>query len=140
FFFQLYLFKQTFTRDLQALAEVIAANCSGPVSFHDKEAAEEVLGTLKSRRQIVAAGLYLPDGTPWVHFGAQDDAAWAGGSLSAGQVRFFHRDCYLSHPIRLQGELLGSLRLRANFDATYRGLVAFYAATLAAVLGGSFLV
>ncbi|HYV30137.1 MAG TPA: hypothetical protein VEO53_03345, partial [Candidatus Binatia bacterium] len=30
FIFQLYLFRETFARDLQALAEVIAANSTGP--------------------------------------------------------------------------------------------------------------
>ena len=51
FILQLHFFRQTFVRDLQALAEVVAANCTGPVSFGDKKAAEEVLAMVKDLRK-----------------------------------------------------------------------------------------
>ena len=46
FAFQAYIFKKTFARDLKTLAAVVAANATGPVTFGDHKAAEEILSAL----------------------------------------------------------------------------------------------
>ena len=140
FLLQLYLFKQTFARDLQALAEVIAANCSGAVSFGDRKAAEEVLSALDNRPQIVATTIRLPSGLPWVHRGATNLTTASPSATFSDPTHFEGYDCYAAQPIHNGSELLGTLHLRANFGATYRDLLAYYATILAGVLAGSFIV
>jgi PAS domain-containing protein len=140
FVLQLYLFKETFSRDLQALAAVIAANSAGPVSFGDKKAAEEVLSTLQYRPQVVAASIRLPDGTVWIRTGATEVNA-ASPSADRSKWHFFRsRDRRVSQPIRNGGETLGILELSANFDTTYRDLLRYYGTILVGVLIGCFIV
>jgi signal transduction histidine kinase len=144
FLFQIYLFKQTFTRDLRALAAVVAANSAGPVSFGDQQAAQEVLGALKSRPQVVAVSIRLPDGSDWVHWGSEL-ANWEGrvrarGLQEARSEGIKGGDYHVEQPIQNKTEMLGTLHLWANFNNTYRDLVYFYALALALVLLGSFLV
>ncbi|MSU56960.1 MAG: PAS domain S-box protein [Pedosphaera sp.] len=140
FTLQLYLYKQTLARDLRALTEVVAANSTGAVSFGDKVAATEVLSALMSRPQIVAIGIHLPDGSHWVHVGASDKRASLETPIPADTAHFQGRECYIVQPIKLKGETLGTLHVRADFNATYRDLAGFYALILAAVLGGSLFV
>ena len=137
FGFQVFIFKKTFARHLTTLAAVVSANASGPVTFGDKKAAEEILGALAAEDKVAAARIDLPDGTEFVAKGevtpnADPVRVPAGGYRGA--------DLFLSHPITLNGQALGTLFIRANFKKTYTELVLLYAGILALVFGGSFVV
>ncbi|MDA1277663.1 MAG: PAS domain-containing protein [Verrucomicrobia bacterium] len=140
FSLQLFLFKQSAARDLVALAEVVASNIAGPVSFGDELAATEVLMALKSRPQVAAVGIRLPAGTRWVHLGAEDEFTPVGEPLAQASLFFRGRDCYVTQPIMLKGELVGVLDMHANFVETYRRLASSYALILAVVLAVSLIV
>ena len=139
FLLQFQLFKRTFARDIQALTEVVAANSTGPVSFSDKKAAEEILAALQNRPEIAAASIRLPNDERWVHVGTTNARA-AGLASGTEYVHFEGYDCFASRLIRDGNETLGTLHLRANFETTYRELLRYYATILAGVLLGSFLV
>jgi signal transduction histidine kinase len=137
FLFQLYIFNQTFHRDIQALAVVVAANSAGPVSFGDKLAAEDVLNALRDRPQIVGVSIQLGDGSDWLDLGFLPQTA---EGKAPPKDSFKNRGYHFEQPIKHKNELLGTLHLWANFNATYRDLVQFYVLALALVLVGSFLV
>ncbi|MCI0538450.1 MAG: PAS domain S-box protein, partial [Verrucomicrobiales bacterium] len=134
FFLQLHLFKQTFTLDLKPLAEVVAANSAGAVSFGDKSAAEEVLSPLMNRPQIVSATIYLPSGEAWVHLGPTNSDGIIPRADAAKPVYLRGGTWLAVEPIRNKDDFLGMLHLRANFHATYRDLLLYYAIILACVL------
>jgi signal transduction histidine kinase len=56
-------FKQKMVDDLSTLAEIIGNNSTAAITFNDKQAAAEVLASLKAKPQISLAEIYLTDGS-----------------------------------------------------------------------------
>jgi len=138
FIFQVFNFKKTFSRDLQTLAEVVAANASGPVTFGDQKAAEEILSALAAEEQVVSARIELPDRTVLARTGHELPAPPSGRTRQA--TGYQGSEFLVTQPIRLKGQTLGTLIIRADFRKTYAELVWLYANILALVFGGSFVV
>src|SRR2546428_12259365 len=55
-------FRVRMVGDLETLAQVVGDNSTAAITFNDPEAAEEVLGALRAKRDIIAAFLFMPDG------------------------------------------------------------------------------
>jgi PAS domain S-box-containing protein len=137
FAFQVFIFKKTFVRDLSTLAAVVAANASGPVTFSDRKAAEEILDGLTAEEQIAAAQIELADGTEFATRGAAIKPGIAGPISETG---YRGSELFVVQPITHKEQTLGRLVIRANFHKTYTELVWLYAGILALVFGGSFVV
>src|SRR5436190_22287005 len=75
FFFQIRSFKQTFFSDLAAYSEVVAKISAEPVALKDNGRADELLATLKPKRDVVSASILAKDATLFAHFGEPEDAA-----------------------------------------------------------------
>src|SRR5438477_10884850 len=69
FAFQLITFRQSFTRDLSALGEIIANHSTAAVAFKDKATAKEMLGVLQVKPHIVHAQIQLNDGSVFASYG-----------------------------------------------------------------------
>src|ERR1017187_3192468 len=115
--YELVTFRQTMTRDLSALAEVIGNESTSALSFEDQGRAEEILGALKGKKQIVAAALYDANG----HILAQyQQTNTASNCLPAapGQpgVRVESNSRILFQGIHLQGDLVGTLYLKSDLE------------------------
>ena len=134
FAFQAYIFKKTFARDLKTLAAVVAANATGPVTFGDQKAAEEILSALSAEEQVVGARIDLADGSTLAQ---TVTAGRAGVSPWPKEPGYHGSELLVVQPINLKGQELGTLAIRANFRKTYMDLVGLYAGILALVLGGS---
>jgi len=132
FGFQVFIFKRTFVRDISALTEVVAANSAGAVAFGDRKAAEEILDALKARPHVVSAGIRLTDGKDFAAVGPATELP-AGEPLPS--ARFEGQEVVVAGSITLDRERLGTLYVRANFQAMYRDLVQLYTTVLAVVLG-----
>ena len=50
--------------DLEVMAEMLGANSTAALSFDDARVAEEILSTLRAKRQIVAAKILTAGGRP----------------------------------------------------------------------------
>ena len=136
---QTYIFRQTLAHDLMAMAEVVAANSTGAVSFHDKKAGEKVLSALLTRPEIDSAAIVLPEGETFAQVGNASRMAAPAAVESSASAQFRGENCYINQPIQLQGETMGTLLLSANFKAKLHGLVLLYGGLLGLVLAGSFL-
>src|SRR5580658_3080726 len=52
FAFQLYTFRQTFMRDLASDAEIISSNTTAAITFSDKDAARDILASLRVTQHV----------------------------------------------------------------------------------------
>ena len=137
FAFQVFMFKTTFARHLTTLASVVAANASGPVTFGDRKAAEEILEALAAEDKVAGARIDLADGTEFVANGKISPSSGPGRVPDSG---YRGTDLFIAQPITLKGQALGTLLIRANFKKTYTELVWLYAGILSLVFGSSFVV
>ena len=129
--------------DLTAQARILAATETAALAFNDRKAAQEYLNALHANPQIVAAGLYLPDGNRFATYPREPPASlppWFGlaprGVAGSGLVT-------VSEPVRQGDEVLGHLVMQIAAEPLAArlqregaiGLLVAMAALLVAVLG-----
>lgn len=130
FAFQAYSFQTHFPRELAADGSIIASHSIGPLALKDPSAAVEMLGALKAKPHISEAQLRLPDGTLFARSGR--DASWNPGP-ELGERRVGPYLVY-SEPLMLDQEPIGTLHLRADYQAELATLLKVYALVLSLVL------
>jgi len=122
------------TKDLGALAQVVAANSTAAISFNDRAAAGEILQALRTRGNVVAACLFSGQGS------RRDIAAMYQPSTAVGpdcQTLLRHRADKVEGFITaradvvLDGETLGELVIIENDAAIWSLLQANLIALLA---------
>jgi PAS domain S-box-containing protein len=137
--FESYLLKKTFARDLATLAEVVAANTTGPLAFHDQKAAAEMLAALKGKTQITAAFIRLPDRKIFARLEGWEKLAADHAFPAEAGSHYRGSELFLSQPIVSDGERLGTLHLHANVQAMHYNLLKRYGGIISMVLAGSLL-
>jgi signal transduction histidine kinase/ActR/RegA family two-component response regulator len=106
---------QELRTDLESLAQVIGSNSTAAVTFDDPRAANEILGALSVRTQIVSARLYDAEGRPFATYrrrGAEDDILPErplADSYHAGTS-----ETVLFQRLKLSGETAGTVYLKAD--------------------------
>ncbi|HTR97724.1 MAG TPA: response regulator [Candidatus Acidoferrales bacterium] len=136
-------FRRSMTRDLAILADVIGANCTGALSFHDRAAADEALSALRAQPHVVSAGIFDHNGEPFAEFerGGRGTRLTPRHVGARGESR---GDDWLAttRDIRLDGEVIGAVYIRMDLDELrererrYLGILGavFVAASLLALL------
>jgi signal transduction histidine kinase/ActR/RegA family two-component response regulator len=122
--------------DLASQADLIAQSVAPTLSFDDPKAATEALAALKLRPQVRAAAVYSARGSLFATYtaaGARVDQlpqapAAAGSSFEVEDLALFH-------PVERDGEVLGTVYLRARHDMTER-LVDYLLIVCAAAAAG----
>ena len=61
-------FRQYRMREAATLAQIIGSNCSAAISFNDPQIAQETLSALRSDPQVMAARVYLADGSAFASY------------------------------------------------------------------------
>jgi len=61
-FYDLAAFRSTMKNDLSTLADIVGQNSTAALSFSDFEAAQQILGALRAKPNIVSATIYTYDG------------------------------------------------------------------------------
>jgi signal transduction histidine kinase len=127
-FFQLQEVRSGLLRRLETVADLVAFNSASAVDFNDAEAAKAILGSLKTRPEIVAAGIIVKDRFFAVYGGKRAGPPEHDHllSLTTG-YRFTDRDLTVVRPILSQGRLLGTLFIRSSLleiDQTWRRFAA----------------
>ena len=128
--------RQSFERDARALGEIIAANCAGPVAFADRDAAREILSSLKAKEQIVGARIQLPNGRNLVVIG-QVEWGKEGGQLTAGGEWRAGARFVQTCPIVVRRESLGAVQLVSDFGPVYAKLFHSYVLVFALTFAGA---
>ena len=127
------------TREMSALAEIVAAGSTAALSFGDKQAARETLASLHGDRRLLRAVVYDKAGNS---FAAYDQpgtgAAAAPGHPRPDDAYFEQGTLLLFQPIKLTGERIGTVLLVSSTSEVQTRLKR-YAGIVAVVLVGSLL-
>jgi signal transduction histidine kinase len=130
---QVITYKRLTVSELNAVAGVIAGNVSAAVVFDDAASAEEMLRVLGAKQGFVWARILLPDGSLFAAHEARPGggaeargpdrgsvAAMRGATGTQSQaLRLLDSLIDLRTPIRLDGETIGTLHLRADLAQMY---------------------
>lgn len=125
--------------ELTTIAGIVADNSTAALVFNDPAAAEETLAALKAKPNILGAAIFRRDGSPFASYaaGASGDysTSWKPATdprrAASGGIRSRVRNnmLELATPIRLDGEVVGTLVLRSTLVQitaalwTYAGIV-----------------
>jgi PAS domain S-box-containing protein len=127
FIFQVLDFRSNFKENTETLAGIIADNSTAALQFKDASAAEEFVGSLKSVPYIVSASLVEPNGSLLAKYGKVEDTNGWSQFPPARTTRFSGGELLLTKPVMLDGQQVGTLYLRSNFQRTFLKLMGFYA-------------
>src|SRR6185503_21273841 len=127
------------TREMSALAIILADGSTAALSFGDKKAAREALAALHGDRRLVRAVVYDKDGDSFaVYTQSGTEAAPAPLHPRADGAYFEQGTLLLFQPIQLTGERIGTVLLVPRIGEVQTRLKR-YAGIVAVVLVGSLL-
>jgi signal transduction histidine kinase/CheY-like chemotaxis protein len=131
---QVYTFKQNLLRDVSTIARIIAANAAASVTFQDRKAAEENLGSLRAAPHIVSAWVQLPDHSLFAHYGASLPEEPRISRELAREERFEGRRLAYAQPVVFEGSEIATVYLFADFSGMWTKLLTVYSAVIAGIL------
>ena len=123
-------FQKSWASDLSTEASILAVSIAPALAFNDHEAAVRNLSALKARTRVMAAALYAADGTVYASFVRDGEAPLPSQPPHAGIRAVGQQVEYVQQIVR-NGEVLGTLYMRARYDAA--GRVAAYVGIFALV-------
>src|SRR5712671_4813001 len=131
--YDLITFRQSMTRDLSTLAEIIGNQSTAAITYDDKTSAKEILGSLTAKHRIVAAGIYKGNEL-FAHYAVKrtDGNESVPAHPAPAGARFEQDQLILCRPIKLAGESIGTIYLQSNLDelrqrlARYAGIVVLF--------------
>jgi signal transduction histidine kinase len=125
-FFQLQEVRGSLLRRLETVAQLMAFNSASAVDFNDADAANAMLGSLKTRPEIVSARIVVK---------SRIFAEYGGGRANPNRDnellriapghRFTNGDLTVSEPISHDGRLLGTLFIQSDLKEIDRTLRRF---------------
>jgi two-component system, sensor histidine kinase and response regulator len=124
--YDLWVFRHSQVRDLETLAEIIGSNSTAALSFGDRNAAAELLSSLRAKPHIKAARIYSVDGKRFADYGRPNEPGDPlAPKLQADGVQFQPDRLILFHQIKLGGQPIGALRLESDLEEMHQRLVQF---------------
>ena len=136
--YELRSFRESRVEELRTQADLVARASAAALAFDDPRVARENLELLVRGPQIEAATIYRADGRSFAAYAAPGQPALAA-SLAIGHdgSSFDEGHLMLRYRIEQNGELLGTIVLRARYDLV--GRLSDYLAILALVILASLL-
>jgi PAS domain S-box-containing protein len=128
--------RHSFESEAATLAHVIAANCQGPLAFGDVNAANEVMYLVHAQEHVVGGTIRLPDGEVFARISLTDMVPTVG-QIPDGSVWLDRQMLVQSAPIRVGGELLGTLQLVFDFGPLRSEMLASYVLVFVLTLAGA---
>ncbi len=137
--YESYQYRGAATREMSALAEIIAAGSTAALSFGDNQAARETLTSLHGDRRLLRAVVYDKAGHPFAAYNQPGAAAApAPGHPRPDGAYFEQGTLLLFQSVRFTGERLGTVLLMSSMSEVQTRLKR-YAGIVALVLAGSLL-
>jgi signal transduction histidine kinase len=125
-------------QNLSVLAEVIGDNSMAALAFDDSRAAIEVLSALEAENSVVSASLYDAKGSLFAS--RPENEVPSPMAVDPGDTeyhRFEGSDLFMSKPLVLDRELLGSVYIKANMEEIYVRLRGYAIIVILVLLGCS---
>ncbi len=111
-------FRDRVVKRLSATAQLIGANSSAALTFHDPKTAREYLDTLAAQPDIYSAAIYSNDGTLFAQFVRQAGSVQSVPSEPESDgYRFDGKKLFLTQPIQLGNERLGTIFLESVLES-----------------------
>jgi signal transduction histidine kinase len=133
--YEVYSYKQTTTRSLSTLGDVIAANSAAALIYDDQKVAQELLSALSAEPEIVAAALYDKSGQVYATYPQGRELRSFPTRPGADGLAFKPRSLALFQPV-MQGQgRVGTLYMEQDLEEMYRRLRAYSLVLLGVLLG-----
>jgi two-component system, sensor histidine kinase and response regulator len=124
--YDLLTYRGAMVRDVSTLADMVADNSTAALTFHDVQAANDVLRSLRTQPHITAACLYTQDGRVFATYVREGGVvAFSpppprpnGSSVENGHLLQFR-------PVRLGKDLIGTVYVESNFSEMSQRLRAY---------------
>ncbi|MGB9992847.1 ATP-binding protein [Massilia sp. SM-13] len=120
--YDLHVYDQSIRADMETQAELLGHMSSPALAFDDQRLARENLALLRLRPKVHAGALYNARGALFASYTAQGRAAAIPPQTQAEGFSFADRNLVLYKRIYDNGELLGTVYLRAEYEMLARFL------------------
>ena len=124
--------RRTVEHELAETADMIVAHSTAAVTFHDRVSAAEILAALRTNEQVVSAAIYNRSGETLASYGPPQTRL-IQGLLQSERIDYAGDHLVLTHPIDLDGDVVGMLQLTGSMDEM-RGRLRRYLAISGGVL------
>jgi signal transduction histidine kinase/ActR/RegA family two-component response regulator/HAMP domain-containing protein len=130
--YEYFAFRQAMVRDVLTQAQIIGNQSTAALTYDDRSNARDILRALDAKKNIVAAGLYSPNGELFASYFVPDPGNPQPLPPRAGPLgwRFVGDHLVLFQPIKMNGEAIGTIFLKSDL-AELRARLANYAVTFA---------
>ncbi len=109
------VYRKTWAADLQNEAEILALSTAPALEFDDHEIAQRNLAALQARPQVLVAALYSSKANLYASYVRAGQSPPPPISPEKG-LRMSGERVEVAQPVRRDGEILGTIYLRARFD------------------------
>jgi len=108
--------RESMRNDLAVMADLLAANSTAALSFEDSKVGEELLSSLRVKRQIVSAKLLTPDGHALAAYRRTAASASAMPAITGDGVWFEPHRLVAFKTASLGGARLGTVYLESDLE------------------------
>ena len=110
-------FRNTETRELSSLADIIGANSTASLQFKDPASGRETLQTLAIDPRVVSAGLYTEDGAIFAsyHNNQKSQITLPNQPKKTG-IYFENGQILIYRPILLEGKKIGTIFIHSDLQ------------------------
>ena len=134
--YEVYAYRQSVTREMTTLAQMLADSSGPALAFDDRKAASETLGVLRHESRIVAACLLTRSGSVFARYLSPGEQCPAPASVAEG-ASFEAAHLVLRLPIVMAGEKVGTVILKNDLKEMYRRLERYAGIALVVLLAAS---
>ena len=133
--YEIHSYKQTTSRSLATMAEIIAANSASALIFDDPKVAREILSGLRAEEEVTAAAIYDANGKIYATYPATLSPADFPATPEPDGTVFKPNDVRLSRPVLQQDRRVGTIFLRADPREMYRRITVYGLVLLVVLIG-----
>ncbi len=113
--FELLTYRPMALRELTTLADIVGANSAAAIVFKDAASAEETLGSLRARPDVIAARLYAADGSVFARYGRSPGGPELLPDTPPPGAHVFERDQLIVHrPVVHNNKKVGTIALQLD--------------------------
>lgn len=141
--YELSTYRDALANDLLIRLKVLEINNAAPLAFHDPQTARENLAPLRADPRLVAAVIYDRTGARFADYRRTPETPLPTDVPDVEGVHFGAEFLDLSMPVRLDGETIGRIALRADLterNARLRSILLISMGVLAASCAVAFLI
>jgi len=135
--YEIHSYKETTSRSLSTIADIIALNSSVVLIYDDQKVAREILSGLRAEPEVSAAAFYDEDGRLYATYPAELSVADFPATPEPPGTKFLTREVRVSHPVVQGDRRVGTVFLRADLREMYRRLTVYGLVLLVVLLGSA---